>query len=64
MEIYRDAYTVGTDVPTYFATVANPTAKNPSGSVVGGDCTTLEEAKDAARLNIDKRLQRQTPKRN
>ena len=61
VEICQDADTVGTDIPTYFAVVTNPQAKTPTGSLVGSDCSTVEEAKEAARINIDKRIQRQKP---
>jgi hypothetical protein len=59
VEICQNAETVGTDVPTYFTLVSNPKVKTPYGSVVGSECGTIEEAKEAARANIDKRIQRQ-----
>lgn len=61
VEICQDADTVGTDVPTYFAVVTNPQAKTPYGSVVGDNCKTIEEAKEVARTNVDKRIQRKKP---
>lgn len=51
VEICQDANTVGTDVPTYFAVVWNMQAKTPTGSVAGGHCETVDEAKEAARLH-------------
>ena len=59
VEIYQNANTVGTDVPTYFALVTNPKTKTPTSSVAGGDHNTVEEAKIAARTNVDKRISRQ-----
>jgi hypothetical protein len=61
IEICQDANTVGTDVPTYFALVWNPQAKTPAGTVAGSDSRTIEEAKEAARLYVDKRLRRLKP---
>ncbi len=59
VEISQDASTVGTDIPTYLALVTNTKIKNPTGYVVGDDCATVEEAKEAARINIDKRIERE-----
>jgi len=58
VEIRQDAHTVGTDVPTYFAMVSNPQAKTYAGSLAGNDSESIKEAKEAARVYIDKRLKR------
>ncbi len=62
VEICQNAHTVGTDVPAYFAMVGNPQAKTYALSVVGSNCATVEEAKAAARLNVDRRVARQERK--
>jgi hypothetical protein len=62
VEICQDAHTVGTDVPTYFALVFNPQAKTVYGSVIGGGSESIKAAKEAARINVDKRIERQNKK--
>ncbi len=59
VEIRQNADTVGTDIPTYFALVTNMQIKNPAGYFAGSDHATEEEAKEAARANIDKRIERE-----
>jgi hypothetical protein len=56
VEVCQNAETVGTGIPKYFAVVTNPQAKTPYGSVGGDECITVEEAKEAARINVDKRI--------
>jgi hypothetical protein len=56
--IRQNYETVGTDVPSYFVTVFNPKVKNPSSSV-GDDYPTVEAAKEAAQIRVDKRLERE-----
>jgi hypothetical protein len=56
VEICQDAETVGTDVPSYFLGVYNLQSKNPSSSITSH--LTLEEAREAARLKVDKNLER------
>jgi hypothetical protein len=62
VHIYQDADTVGTDVPTYYVTVYNPTVKSPSSSV-GDSHPTIEAAKEEARTRVGKRLERQSNQR-
>ena len=57
VQIFQDAHTVGTDAPTYFSTVWNPQAKGASSSA-SENRDTVEEAKEDARLRVDRRLAR------
>jgi hypothetical protein len=62
VEICQDAHTVGTDVPSYFSLVWNPKAKQPIGSIAANHCTTVEAAKEATQIYVDKRLERERKK--
>jgi hypothetical protein len=59
--IHQNFDTVGTDVPSYYVTIFNPKVKNPSSST-GDDYPTIEAAKEAARIRVDKRLKRNSSK--
>jgi hypothetical protein len=61
VRIYQNAHTVGTDVPYYYVMVFNPQAKSPTSSA-SDDYPTIEAAKEAARVRVDKRLERQNKK--
>jgi hypothetical protein len=57
VHIYQNAQTVGTDVPSYYLMVFNPKVKGASSSA-SDDYPTIEVAKEAARIRVDKRLKR------
>lgn len=56
--VYQNAHTVGSDVPTYFATVTNLQTKSKNASVVAGDSEIVEVVKDAAQNHVDKLVSR------
>jgi len=62
IEIYQNADTVATDVPTFFAVVTNLQTKSRYGSVLGDDFENIENAKEAAQAHVDKRKLRMEKK--
>jgi hypothetical protein len=62
VEIYQNANTVGTDIPTCFVMIFNPKAQSPS-SAPGDEHLTVESAKEEARARVDRRLERERKRR-
>jgi hypothetical protein len=60
VEIRQSAETVGTDVPIYYLGAFNRQVKNSSSSI--SEHPTIEAAKEAAHIRVDKRLERQNKK--